>query len=427
MMKIAALEKHLDSNCAILKKHSEKLAQLYRNCYTNTLDKTISVQEDGSCYLLAGDIPAMWMRDSTTQVWGYLKFAKEPQMADIFRGLIRMQFRCIAMDPYANAFNEQPNGRGMVKDLPRNSPWVWERKYEIDSLAYPLRLLYHYWKASDDDSLINDAFASTLRIIVEVWKTEQHHFEKSNYRFFRTTDRKNDTIHNNGMGAPVGYTGMTWQGFRPSDDGHTYPYSIPSNLFAYLALGYAKEMLEYRYTAHPLVEDILKLREDILNGVRKYGIVEHKKYGKIFAYETDGLGNYELMDDANIPSLIGLPYIGFDLPEFREVYENTRRFVLSTDNPYYYVGKAAKGLGSPHEYTGYIWHIGLSVQGLTAKDKKEMKEVLEMLVSTDADTGYMHECFDRDDPKKFRRPFFPWSNTLFCEFVEKCIKEGLFD
>lgn len=427
MKKIAALDAMLDKNCSILRRHSEKLATLYRNCYLNTLNATITPHEDGTCYLLAGDIPAMWLRDSSTQVWGYLPFAKDPDIAAVFTGLLRMQFRYINMDPYANAFNEQPSGRGHTEDLPKNSPWVWERKYEIDSLAYPLRLLYFYWKSSGDESLLRDELPFVLRTILNIWKTEQHHFEKSDYRFIRETDRYNDTIHNDGMGEPVGYTGMTWQGFRPSDDACTYGYNIPSNLFAWLALGYAKEMLEHIYTAHPLTEDIDVLRAEILDGVKKFGIIEHEKYGKMFAYETDGLGHYELMDDANIPSLISLPYIGFNDPAFREVYENTRRFILSTDNPYYYVGKAAKGLGSPHEYTGYIWHLGLSIQGLTATDKAEMKDVLETLISTDADTGFMHECFDKDDPTKFRRPFFPWSNMLFCEFVDKCIKEGLFD
>ncbi len=425
MIKVEAMEKHLDDTVKILEKHSSKLATLYRNCYKNTLDETISFHDDGTCYLLAGDIPAMWMRDSTTQVWNYLKYAKEPNIQKIIKGTILRQFGYITMDPYANAFNEDANGRGQTEDLPKNSPWIWERKYEIDSLAYPIRLLYYYWKESGDDSIIKNEFPSLMRIVLNVWKTEQHHFERSEYRFFRVTDRYNDTIHNNGMGEPVDYTGMTWQGFRPSDDACTYGYNIASNIFAYLSLGYAKEMLATMGEKYiGIIGEIDKLREDIMSGVEKYGIIEHPKYGKMFAYETDGKGNYELMDDANIPSLISLPYIGFNDEKYKEIYANTRKFVLSTDNPYYYVGKY-KGLGSPHEYTGYIWHIGLSIQGLTSTDKAEMKEVLQMLIDTDADTGYMHEGFDKDDPVKFTRTFFPWSNSLFCEFVDKCVAEGV--
>ena len=419
------LYKNLDAMASSLP--DERTREMFRKCYLNTLETTVKYDDEGNVFIITGDIEAMWLRDSSVQVSHYVRAAKEDADAKaLVKSLLDRQFRLICLDPYANAFNESANGRGHNDDTMKLDI-VWERKYEIDSLAYPLRLLYFYWKSSGDESLLRDELPFVLRTILNIWKTEQHHFEKSDYRFIRETDRYNDTIHNGGMGEPVGYTGMTWQGFRPSDDACTYGYNIPSNLFAWLALGYAKEMLEHIYTAHPLTEDIDVLRAEILDGVKKFGIIEHEKYGKMFAYETDGLGHYELMDDANIPSLISLPYIGFNDPAFREVYENTRRFILSTDNPYYYVGKAAKGLGSPHEYTGYIWHLGLSIQGLTATDKAEMKDVLETLISTDADTGFMHECFDKDDPTKFRRPFFPWSNMLFCEFVDKCIKEGLFD
>lgn len=419
---------YVENNVETLSRHSEKLAQMYKKCFIHTFETVSSKKgKDGSCYLGSGDITAMWQRDSSTQVWNYVRFAKDPEIGEFIRGVLKRQFKNIQIDPYANAFNETDSDLGHVDDLPRKSPWVWERKYEIDSLAYPIRLIYGYWKETGDDDFVRHEFPETLRIIIDIWKIEQHHFEKSEYRFFRNTDRYNDTIHNNGMGEPVGYTGMTWQGFRPSDDAGTYGYSIPSNLFAYIVLGYADEMLTKLNIESDMLEELRLLRIQIHEGVRKYGIVKHEKYGEMFAYEIDGLGNYALMDDANIPNLISLPYIGYDVTGMEQIYKNTRQFILSSDNPYYYIGKFAKGLGSPHEYTGYIWHMGLSIQGLTAETKEEMREVLDMLISTDADTGYMHECFDADDPHKFKRPFFPWSDSLFCEFVEKCIKENLFD
>ena len=422
------VKKYIEGNADILKKHSDELAEMYKKCFVRTFEIiSPNVSEDGCMYFGSGDIEAMWMRDSSTQLWNYIRFADDPEIGALIRGLFKRQVKHLTIDPYANAFNETPSGEGHTEDRPLNDPWVFERKYEIDSLAYPIRIIYHYWKKTGDDEFLRENFPKAIKIIVDVWKTEQYHFEKSPYRFFRDTDRYNDTIHNNGMGEPVGYTGMTWQGFRPSDDGGTYGYSIPANIFAYITLGYADEILTTLSLESELVKEIRILREQIFEGVKKYGIIEHEKYGKMFAYEVDGLGNHHLMDDANTPSLISLPYIGFNDPEFEEIYENTRRFVLSTDNPYYYVGKAAKGLGSPHEYTGYIWHMGISMQGLTAKDPKEAMWCLETVLATNAGTGYTHECFDRDDPTKYRRWFFPWSDSLFCELAERCIKDKMFD
>ena len=418
---------YIEKNAVVLDKYSKKLGNMYRKCFVHTFDAMSKNENDERGYYIAtGDIPAMWLRDSSTQVWNYVRFANDcEEIADLIKGLIKRQFFYISLDSYANSFNETANDRGYIDDVPRKSPWVWERKYEIDSLAYPIRLIYAYWKTTGDDKFVAENLPQVMKIIVKQWQVEQHHAEMSPYRFTRVTEHYNETIHNNGLGSPVQYTGMTWQGFRPSDDAGTYGYSIPSNLFAYVVLGYACEMLET--IDKTLVDDMNKLRNEIHNGVKKFGIVNNEKYGKIFAYETDGSGHYEFMDDANIPSLISLPYIGYNDPETKEVYENTRKFILSKDNPYYYEGSVAKGIGSPHEYTGYIWHLGLSIQGLTSSDKTEMKEVLDMLIFTDADTGYMHECFDKDDPFKFRREFFTWSDSMFCEFAEKCIKDGLFD
>lgn len=415
---------HVEKNVSVLKKHSAKLAEMYRKCYLHSFD-AFSTDENGNLndYIVSGDIPAMWLRDSSTQVWNYIRFSSDPQIAKLIRDVLKRQFDYIKIDPYANAFNEEANDRGHIEDTPRKNPWVWERKYEIDSLAYPIRLLYGYWKETGDDAFVNEYFPEVMKIILNIWQTEQYHFERSEYRFWRETDRYNDTLHNGGMGEPVSYTGMTWQGFRPSDDACTYGYSIPSNLFAYVVIGYACEMLSD--CAPELVKCAEALRGQIYDGVKKYGIVKHEKYGEIFAYETDGLGHYELMDDANTPSLISLPYIGFNDAELAEVYKNTRRFVLSNDNPYFYEGKFTKGLGSPHEYTGYIWHMGLSMQGLTSEDPEEMLRVLDVLTASDADTGYMHECFDPDDPTIFLREFFTWSDALFCEFTERCIEKNV--
>ncbi|MBR2568805.1 MAG: glycoside hydrolase family 125 protein, partial [Paenibacillus sp.] len=230
---------------------------------------------------------------------------------------------------------------------------------------------------------------------------------------------------NNGMGMPVNYTGMTWSAFRPSDDACTFGYLVPSNMFAVVVLRYLEEIATEVYEDAIFAEKVRRLKDEIDEGIQTYGVVNHPKYGKMYAYETDGFGNYNLMDDANVPSLLAIPYLGYTTAD-DPIYQNTRRFILSEENPYYYVGEAAQGIGSPHTPHRYIWHIALSMQGLTASTKEEREQVLNLLVSTDADTGYMHEGFDADDPHHFTREWFAWSNSLFSELVyrEYWLAEG---
>ena len=415
----AAVSAHIDKVCARLEKSSPKLAQLYRNCFPNTIATTIQEQEDGSLFVITGDIPAMWLRDSAPQVDHYIPLADDPEVASIVRRVVEKQFKYVLIDPYANSFNPAPNGEGHITDIPRNGPWVFERKYEIDSLCYPLWLCYRYWKATGDNAVLAQ-LPAVVETILGVWRTEQHHVEKSPYRFTRTDCPYQDTIHNNGMGAPVAYTGMTWSGFRPSDDACTYGYLIPSNMFAVVVLGYAAEMLG----DHPLAAEALALRAEIQEGLKKFATVEHPVHGTVYACEVDGMGNYLLMDDANIPSLISAPYLGYTTTD-DPIYRNTRKMLLSSDNPYYYEGKCAKGIGSPHTPPRYVWHMALAMQGMTSDNKEEMKAILDMLTTCDGGTGYMHEGFHVDDPTVFTRPWFTWPDSLFCEFVNKCMDEGI--
>lgn len=414
----------MDDYCKKIEAYSPKLAKLYRNCYPNTLETATEFLDDGTVFVLTGDIPAMWLRDSTAEVSHYMPLAKENEdIRSIIKGVILRQRKYIAEDPYANAFKKEANDYEPFGDLPKNNPIVWERKYEIDSLCYPVRLTYLYWKTTGDACVLDDSFAKCAETIISLWKTEQHHFEKSPYRFFRDTRRYNDTIHNNGMGEPVKYTGMTWSGFRPSDDACSYGYLVASNMFAVVALGYLAEMLEACGQGE-MSKRALALREEIDTGIKNHAVIEHEKYGKMYACEVNGMGDYYLFDDANVPSLLSAVYLGYCDAE-DEIYQNTRRFILSRDNPYYYVGKYAKGVGSPHTPDGYIWHIALSMQGLTSNNPEEIKEILHMLETTDADTGYMHEGFCADDPTKFTRSWFSWSCALFAELVEQCVDNGI--
>ena len=402
-----------------------KLQELYRNCYLSTWESALKKCEDGTYFVLTGDIPAMWLRDSTAQITHYIPLAENEDVAEVIEGVLRRQFMYIEIDSYANAFNQYANGQGHIDDLPPNNPWVFERKYEVDSLCYPIRLLYLYWKKTGRECLIKEKLERIATVILNQWEIEQHHFEKSPYRFIRpNTNRHWDTIHNGGMGNPVSYTGMTWLGFRPSDDGCEYGYLTASEMFAVIVLGYMEEMLTKVCMDDELSQRCRILKKQIDEGIKKYAVVEHEKYGYMYACETDGLGHYSLIDDANIPSLLSIPYIGYaDASD--SIYQNTRRFLLSNENPYYFEGVHAKGIGSRHTPDNYVWHMALIMQGLTATDDDEKRELLNMIVATDADTGYLHEGFHVDNPYRYTREWFTWPNALFCEFVEKCIDENV--
>ncbi len=406
--------------------HYKPLAPLVRQCFLNTIETTVKELEDGSYFVITGDIPAMWLRDSAAQVRPYVRFAKEDgELQAILEGIIEKQAGLVCIDPYANAFNESANGASGYQDETKQNDHVWERKYEVDSLCAPLYLAYTYWKTTGVDRIFTETFHDMLTHIVGIFTLEQKH-EKSDYFFRRYDCVKSDTLPCKGKGRPVNFTGMTWSGFRPSDDCCKFGYLIPSNMMAVTALGYAEQICRECYKDQSLAGQCHELAEDILDGIMAYGIVEHPKYGRMYAYETDGFGNYNLMDDANSPSLLAMPYLDYCKKD-DEIYQNTRSFVLSADNPYYYEGKLAKGVGSPHTPPGFVWHIGIVMQALTSNSREEIMECLEMLANTHAGTNYMHEGFHPDAPEKYTRSWFAWANTLFAELLENLMEEGFFE
>lgn len=417
-----ALQEHIDRYSEKLNNHP-KLQRMYRKCAISTISSVLRPCEDGTWFVLTGDIPAMWLRDSAAQVTHYLPLVADPEMSGILEGVINRQFNYIAVDPYANAFNQTASGEGWITDQPKNSPWVHERKYEVDSLCYPIRLLYLYWKQSGKEAIIRTRLEDTLRIILDLWKTEQHHGEQSSYWFIRPTDDP-PVLPCEGKGNPVVYTGMTWSGFRPSDDPCQYGYLTASQMFAVVVLGYAAEMLRAVCKNETMADECEALAAEINEGIQRHCMVEHSVYGKIYACETDGMGHYSMIDDANIPSLLSIPYLGYASVE-DPIYQNTRRFLLSVENPYYYEGKYARGIGSPHTPPRYVWHMALVMQGLTAVTAEEKREMLAMLAATDADTDLLHEGFFVDDPAQFTREWFTWPCSLFAEFVERCVNEGI--
>jgi len=409
------------------KEHFSSLAPLAKKCFLNTIETTVKQLEDGSYFVITGDIPAMWLRDSTAQVRPYVKFAREDEeLQRILEGVIATQAKLVCIDPYANAFNASANGNGYDKaDETEQNDHVWERKYEVDSLCAPLYLGYTYWRTTGISRIFTDTYKEMMKRILNTFETEQDH-SRSGYSFIRRNCPKTDTLPMDGKGRPVNVTGMTWSGFRPSDDCCKFGFLIPSNMMAVVALGYGAQIAEQCYQDLGLAERCRKLAEQIKDGIETYGTVEHPVYGRIYAYETDGFGNYNLMDDANSPSLLAMPYLGYcglDDP----VYRNTRRFILSDDNPYYYRGEYACGMGSPHTPAGYVWHIGIVMQALTSSDREEILSCLSMLAKTHASTGFMHESFHPDKPEEYTRAWFAWANTLFAELLQKLMDENFFE
>ena len=407
--------------------HYPKLAPLAAQCFLNTIETTVRQLEDGRYFVITGDIPAMWLRDSSSQVGLYVRFAKEDEdLQEILESVIKKQGELVLRDPYANAFTAyETDASAGYEDDTLMLPGVWERKYEVDSLTAPIFLAYKYWKATGKETIFDEDYKKVLYTIAELYKKEQDH-SASSYSFTRTNCPETDTLPCDGKGNPVAPTGMTWSGFRPSDDRCVYGYLVPSNMAAVVAMKELGEIAEKVYKDAALKALADNLAEEIEKGIEKYGITEVEGYGRVYAYETDGMGHYVLMDDANVPSLLSIPYLKYR-ERGDELTENTRRFILSENNPFYCKGKYAQGIGSPHTPEGYVWHIALAMQALTSTDREEVLSMLEMLADTNAGTNYMHESFDPDAPENYTRSWFAWANTLFAELLEDLMEEDFFD
>jgi len=395
-----------------------KISVMFENCISNTLSTTIKTLDDGSVFVITGDIPAMWLRDSSCQLRPFLLFAKEePEILKMVTGLIRKQAECILTDAYANAFNESANGNGFQDDRTEMKPELWERKYEIDSLCYPLQFSYLFWKNTGRTDQFDEVFWEGVDKILTVFETEMNHEEKSPYSFIRKNCSYTDTLSRDGKGAQVkSGIGLIWSGFRPSDDSCRYGYLIPSNMFAVVVLNYLKEIADFVGGKEEIAKKAEEMAKTVKQAIETYGTTHIWGLGDVYAYEVDGFGQYNLMDDANVPSLLAMSYLGYE-PESQEVADNTRKLILSEANPFYYSGTKLSGIGSPHTPVRYVWHISKAIEGLTAPTKEEKHQMIHELMATDGGTGLMHEGVFVDDPTVYTREWFSWANAMFCELV----------
>lgn len=405
-----------------------KLAWMFENCFPNTLDTTVnfSMKNDKpDTFVITGDIDAMWLRDSSAQVWPYLPLTKsDEKLKQLIAGVINRQTQCILVDPYANAFYAEPNPNGeWTGDLTKMNPMLHERKWEIDSLCYPVRLAYNYWKTTGDTSVFDADWKKAMELVIQTFKEQQRKEGLGPYKFQRVTERQLDTVNNDGYGNPVNPVGLIASAFRPSDDATTFQFLVPSNFFAVISLKQIAEIAGKVVEDRTLAAESKALADEVEKALKQYAIVKHPKYGKVYAFEVDGFGNAYFMDDANIPSLLAMPYLGA-VAQNDPIYRNTRKLIWSKDNPYFFKGTAGEGIGGPHIGYDMIWPMSIIMRAETSSSDEEILHCLRMLRNTDADTGFMHESFHKDNPVKFTRKWFAWVNTLFGELIVNLESNG---
>ncbi len=405
------------------------LAAIFANCFPNTLDTTVypdSFEGKPDTYVITGDIDAMWLRDSSAQLWPYLRLAREDEpLRELLEGAIRRQARMILLDPYANAFvrlESDPPLSWAVNDQTEHRAGVGERKWEVDSLCYPIRLAHGYWRETGDTRPFDAQWKEAAWTIVHTFRAQQRKTGPGPYSFERTSTVPTETCALGGWGNPALPVGMIFSMFRPSDDACIYPLFVPANLFAVTSLRQLARMAaEILYDAK-LAAAAEALAAEVQRALGQYGKMQDSRLGTIWAYEVDGYGNVLKMDDANAPGLLSLAYLGccaIDDP----LYRRTRAFALSESNPWFFRGKAAEGIGGPHEGMNMIWPMSILMRAFTTVDEQEIRKCLRWLRDTTAGTGFMHESFEKDDAGKFTRAWFAWANTLFGELMVKLVAD----
>ncbi len=405
------------------------LSTIFENCFPNTLDTTVFTGTYGGkpdTYIVTGDIDAMWLRDSSAQVWPYLPLAKEDEpLRVLLEGAIRRQARMILLDPYANAFMRDEKAAPLswaVNDKTDHHPGVGERKWEIDSLCYPIRLAHGYWKATGDTRPFDATWKEAAWTVVRTFRAQQRKDGPGPYSFQRETFGPSDSVPLGGFGNPARPVGMIFSMFRPSDDACIYPLFVPANMFASVSLRKLAELASKVLDDAKLAAESTALADEVDRAIAQYGKTHHPEFGEIWAYEVDGYGNALMLDDADAPGLVTISYLE-SAPINDPLYQRTRTYALSDSNPYYFHGKAGEGVGSPHEGINTIWPMSITYRAITATDQQEIRRCLRMLRDTTAGTGFMHESFHKDDATQFTRPWFAWANTLFGELILKLATE----
>lgn len=423
------------------------LARLIENCLPNTLDTTILWHKKASpnkptlypeTFVVTGDIHAEWLRDSARQLSVYQPFVKyDEKLRELIKGAIRTQEKYIMNSPYCNAFHPPP-GSGVKKgntakdDVIPRPDWnqVFECKYEIDSLASFLTLTNDYLESSDGDtSIITSSWIKAYEKILLILKRESlPSFDPETgdvlpfyYSFKRNTNIGSETLPLDGTGNPVNFnTGLIRSAFRPSDDSCILQFFVPGNAHMLTELKRIKKNFLDKDSNRK--EDLTLHKkfttsfiEEIERGLKEHAIVDHPKWGRVYAFETDGYGSNIFMDDANIPSLLSLPDLGY-LDVNDETYQRTRSMILSKEgNPYFLTGRHFEGIGGPHIGIENAWPMSLLMRIRTTDDDSEILDSLKYIMSTTAGLGLMHESVRVNSLRglSYTRPWFAWCNSEF--------------
>ncbi len=377
--------------------------QIAAECIARLFDQAATQLDKGRIFISTGDIDAMWLRDSSFQIKPLLRFCSDAIVADFVRGVISTQAFYISIDPYANAFNISANSNRWHKDFEDQSPWVFERKWEIDSLASFLDISLGLTDVTGSDQHLNEAWWRAANSITDVFERELSHDPES-YVFTRPKAPKHDWLYPEGRGADFENCGLIWSAFRPSDDACELPFNIPQNAYA------AAQLERLAKRANPeLADRCRKLADSIRAAIEKFAVVDG-----IFAYEIDGKGGTLMIDDANIPSLLSLPYLGFcAVGESR--YLATRRFVLSKANAWFFTGSQASHIGSPHTGQNRVWPLAMAMEIITS-EKVEI-EKLNRLAALAIDSNGLHESIDVNDVSDFTREWFSWAEMTYIDAV----------
>lgn len=386
--------------------------EIAKRAIRNLFDKAFITMPDGELFVQTGDIPAMWIRDSSWQVLPIVRFASDPDVFDVIHRVIRAQVKFLNLDPYANAFNIAPNGLCWHKDFADQSDWVFERKWELDSITGFLQLSLDLLRSTGRDDHLDAEWWSLAASLVELLDSETRH-EPASYRFWREGAPSHDHLANGGFGAPYKHCGLIWSAFRPSDDSCDLPFNIPANIHAYLML---TQLASVAAPLQPkLAKDARALAGKLNEAIEQHGTAMHKGR-KIYAYEVDGLGGTVLMDDANYPSLVSLPFHGYQRDE---IYDNTRAFATGAGNPWYFEGSEISGVGSPHTGVGRVWPLAVAMAGITATSSHESFAAEELIAQTATADLHIHESIAADDHLDFTREWFNWAELTFVELALK--------
>ncbi len=362
----------------------------------HTLAADFSPQPDGTMYVQTGDIPAMWLRDSAAQTLPYVRLARDrPRLKVWIRAVIERDARNIAKDPYANAF--------------RIDYRTWERKWEVDSLAYPVVLAWAYHDAFKDRRIFTPALHRAIARIVATYGCESRHASCSRYRVPPGSGPATRAA------APG--IGLIWSAFRPSDDPTRYAYNVPGQMFATTALRDIADLARGGFGDESLADRAGALADSVAAAIARYGVVHSAACGGwVYAYEIDGMGGAVTSDDANLPSLLAAPLGGFTSID-DPIYQRTRACLLTSNDRYFFHGRIASGIGSAHTPPGYVWPLALMSRALTSRDRREVLEQLRFLADSAGPGGRIHESFDPNDPARFTRAEFGWANAMYAELL----------